>query len=660
MEPNAEETKKKRRSSYGGALKLAAMDEMENDDEAERQELKRKKEEQRQKALLASPYKEGPSSKTEGSYKAEEELFRKLSSTISLCTENKINSANSFNTDLIENLHVAVGMDETETNFQQASCALDAGVKIYEKRVDNVHQSTLKMLGGINRADVDTQNEDDDDADIEETSVAQKPRRKKATSSQPTIETNVDNINLPVEERSKVFDPLFHMMAGMFDEGGARGMLLHNLNVSTSGGIVFDSCPPADTDGADDLSEQCSESFVSQSLLGKLQAISVAPKRQLCPEFDAYCKSVESEISQEMPGPVDQCDDVDPESEPEDDTYEERDDMDMPDDMFPEDGPEDHSPLREQMGESQDVAARPTWNQMVCALDEINFSDEYSFFTKKLQSSWAGGPGKWKPENRAASNEPKKKLSKKVALTIDFDTVHEMDFGSSFDLPARMGTDRLSDNAIEKALESASSLLLPSDHQYKAAQLLSLFLRPKKKVRRFKGAAQGVPGEQTGESYNYSNAADVTNYVAPQDFDDEDHGGFDDDDCGGFDEHNDGGNDMGSEGLGFDMVAEPTKVAKVDIAFDRVAKKLDVKALKESMWKRIQAPEVAEGEPIEEENHTNLFTDVLKDIPEIIPQDMVSTVSVPFCFICLLHLANEKTLELNDSEDLSQLTITCS
>ena len=80
-----------------------------------------------------------------------------------------------------------------------------------------------------------------------------------------------------------------------------------------------------------------------------------------------------------------------------------------------------------------------------------------------------------------------------------------------------------------------------------------------------------MPGEQTGESYNYSNAADVTNYVAPQDFDgkhppsslrfvhvricdvndtqqykfaDEDHGGFDDDDCGGFDEHNDGGNDM--------------------------------------------------------------------------------------------------------------------
>ena len=41
------------------------------------------------------------------------------------------------------------------------------------------------------------------------------------------------------------------------------------------------------------------------------------------------------------------------------------------------------------------------------------------------------------------------------------------------------------------------------------------------------------------------------------------------------------------------MVAEPTKVAKVDIAFDRVAKKLDVKALKESMWKRIQVGDLS-------------------------------------------------------------------
>ena len=60
-----------------------------------------------------------------------------------------------------------VGMDEDETNFQQASCALDAGVKIYEKRVDNVHQTTLKMLGGINRAaDTDDQEGADENSGV--------------------------------------------------------------------------------------------------------------------------------------------------------------------------------------------------------------------------------------------------------------------------------------------------------------------------------------------------------------------------------------------------------------------------------------------------------------------------------------------------------------
>lgn len=41
---------------------------------------------------------------------------------------------------------------------------------------------------------------------------------------------------------------------------------------------------------------------------------------------------------------------------------------------------------------------------------------------------------------------------------------------------------------------------------------------------------------------------------------------------------------------------------------------------------------------------------------------MVSNVSVPYCFICLLHLANEKNLTITDqrNEDvnaLSELTI---
>ena len=34
----------------------------------------------------------------------------------------------------------------------QASCTLEAGVKIYALRVDSVHSEAYKVLGGMNRA----------------------------------------------------------------------------------------------------------------------------------------------------------------------------------------------------------------------------------------------------------------------------------------------------------------------------------------------------------------------------------------------------------------------------------------------------------------------------------------------------------------------------
>ena len=110
------------------------------------------------------------------------------------------------------------------------------------------------------------------------------------------------------------------MMSGKFDEGGARGMLLHNLNVSTSAGIIFDSVPPADTDGADTLGEESFSSTVSDSILNKLQAVNISNKRGLCPEFNNYSKVLEAELDSdpsETPGPqTNQDDEID--SEPED------------------------------------------------------------------------------------------------------------------------------------------------------------------------------------------------------------------------------------------------------------------------------------------------------------------------------------------------------
>lgn len=60
------------------------------------------------------------------------------------------------------------------------------------------------------------------------------------------------NINMSKLDSAYDIDPLFHKMSKSFDEGGAKGLLLGNLGVSTSGcHVVFDSKEAtADTRGA--------------------------------------------------------------------------------------------------------------------------------------------------------------------------------------------------------------------------------------------------------------------------------------------------------------------------------------------------------------------------------------------------------------------------
>ena len=55
-------------------------------------------------------------------------------------------------------------------------------------------------------------------------------------------------------------DPLFHKMSKTFDEGGAKGLLLANLGVSTKGcNIVFDSTLDDTTEGNKSSEEPAEE-----------------------------------------------------------------------------------------------------------------------------------------------------------------------------------------------------------------------------------------------------------------------------------------------------------------------------------------------------------------------------------------------------------------
>lgn len=88
------------------------------------------------------------------------ELYR---NTLKLASENKITKDNTWGLGLIDHMSDLVKPSDEEqgqTNFQRASCTLDAGVKIYSYRVDSVHNSIYKTLGGLSRTAAPNQRDD--------------------------------------------------------------------------------------------------------------------------------------------------------------------------------------------------------------------------------------------------------------------------------------------------------------------------------------------------------------------------------------------------------------------------------------------------------------------------------------------------------------------
>ena len=51
------------------------------------------------------------------------------------------------------------------------------------------------------------------------------------------------------------------------------------------------------------------------------------------------------------------------------------------------------------------------------------------------------------------------------------------------------------------------------------------------------------------------------------------------------------------------------------------------------------------------------FQDLIADVPHFSAAGRAEDLSVHLCFICLLHLANEHGLAVQDTESLDQLTV---
>jgi condensin complex subunit 2 len=217
--------------------------------------------------------------------------------------------------------------------------------------------------------------------------------------------------------------------------------------------------------------------------------------------------------------------------------------------------------------------------------------------------------------------------------------------------------------------------LLPVDAGLGIAQLSSLFLRPQTQIP----ATNGVTPRSGGKVVAFS--LETPSNVNPT-------SGWDAQGWGGGDNDNDN-DSCGGDGPGFQLandeyddshlvMTEPwediRKVPKVHIDFATVAKKVDVKRLKKDLWTELQeklqlqdennGADTEEGSKEEEKTDADIvghspfserlsFQEVVKEMEA---EKAQADVTLPFYFICILHLANEKGLRL-ESKGLEDFVI---
>jgi len=104
--------------------------------------------------------------------------------------------------------------------------------------------------------------------------------------------------------------------------------------------------------------------------------------------------------------------------------------------------------------------------------------------------------------------------------------------------------------------------------------------------------------------------------------------------------------DDGLAGLDFDLADRPDTVGKVDIGYSRNSKFVDVKLVKKHLLDCINE-DMADAKAYSKTDKVAIsFQELVRRTVRRMPKAEMENLSVAVCFICALHLCNEKGLEL--------------
>ncbi|KAF2725487.1 barren [Polychaeton citri CBS 116435] len=356
-----------------------------------------------------------------------------------------------------------------------------------------------------------------------------------------------------------------------------------------------------------------------------------------------------------------------------------------------------------------------------------------NYFDTALHKNWAG-PEHWKIARIrdaavSKSTTEKKPRKEKEPFEIDFSSPMNAELANQLYTQAPNNS---TISLPRNQWRSKTRNLLPDDKHFNSKDLLKLFLKPKAKLgsrtserKQLTGARQ--PPQEIDEAYWASHENGTSDLQQPRrhPMDEDDgvggHGNYnadffqddalpmahlpfggDDDSFADARDHfspalDDAGiagtGPRGPDGAGIDsitagegasqnglpvdgtafganLVMQSRRLRPEYVQYARVAKKIDVRRLKENMWRGIgfvgadSKPERPQEStpplPVlsgHDENATLKFTDIMNNLQHVYATPQMRDISTSFGFICLLHLANEKGLVIENCEGWTDLSV---
>ncbi|XP_057599690.1 condensin complex subunit 2 isoform X2 [Hippopotamus amphibius kiboko] len=585
--------------------------------------------------------------------------------------------------------------DAEPTNFKVAAGTLDASTKIYAVRVDVVHADVYKVLGGLGKDAPSPEEAEGHEAEgsATETGTTKKAPKPRKKHSYKTIEQNINNLNVSEADRKCEVDPMFQKTAASFDECSTAGVFLSTLHCHDyRSELLFPS--DVQTLSTGEPLELPDLGWVDMTDL-KAPLQQCVEDRQICPSLAGFqFTKWDSETHNESVSALvdkfkknDQVFDINAE-------VEEGDCRDFPDgpleDDFDASDELDHT-------EAGDHTKLRSWKEpchvQSCQEEMMPFGNgdiwtmcpllsmkpgEYSYFSPRTMSMWAG-PDHWRfrPRHKQDTTSPSenRKRSTKKNFEIDFDD--DIDFKVYFRKTKAATT--LTKSTLENQNRRATTL--PTDFHYVTENLVKLHLKPGiRLIKMAQSQKAGTEHYEEVEDYDYNNPNDTSNFCPGLQAADSDYEESDDLSVGPVGTFDHSGhpptttqdNNDAAEVQGLDittygesnLVAEPQKVNKIEIQYAKTAKKMDMKKLKQSMWGLLmEIPKQADTEANHSENGEAVevadkkLSGLTKDLQKSLPPLMAQNLSIPLAFACLLHLANEKNLKLEGTEDLSDVLV---